>query len=159
MHDSFLFDFSIPQCRVDLLQSAILEHPQPIWFAIPRPIRSCVCNTVDMQFLSNIFGLAPPKSPTPKPASKRRASPLRDSLVHEQEELADIPMEQMNDEDPAPSNAQATKDVDMDQADYDRESDSTVQESDTAKEKKRKEQLLGKSSQPKQEAMPMNPPL
>ena len=40
------------------------------------------------------FGL---KSPTP-------ASPLRDSPVHdEQEELDDIPMEQMNEKDPAPS--------------------------------------------------------
>ena len=77
-----------------------------------------MCNTcVDIPFLRNIFGLAPPKSPTPKPASKRRASPLRVSPVHdEQEELDDIPMEQ---EDPAPSNPQAPKDVDMDQADND----------------------------------------
>ena len=105
---------------------------------------------VDMPFLNNIFGLAPPKSPTPKPASKRRA-------VHdEQEELGDIPMEQINEEDPAPSNPQATKDVDMAQADYDRESDSTVQESDTVDEEKRKEQLSGERHQPKQKAMPMN---
>ena len=67
-------------------------------------------------------------------------------------------MKQMNDEDPAPSNVQATKDVDMGQADYDRESDSTVQESDTEEEEKRKEQLFGESSQPKQKAMPVNPP-
>ena len=45
-------------------------------------------------------------------------------------------MEQMNEEDPAPSNTQATKDVDMDQADYDRDSDSTVQESDTEEKEK-----------------------
>ena len=70
---------------------------------------------------------------------------MRDSPVHdEQEELDDIPMEQMNEEDPAPSNPQATKDVDMDQADNDSESDSTVQESEL--------------HQPKQKAMPMNPP-
>ena len=33
-----------------------------------------------------------------------------------------------------------------------------VQESDTEEEEKRKEQLPGESSQPKQRAMPMNPP-
>ena len=43
-------------------------------------------------------------------------------------------------------------------ADYDRESDSAVQESDAEEKEKRKEQLLGESSQPKQKAMPMNPP-
>ena len=49
-------------------------------------------------------------------------------------------------EDPAPSNPQATKDVDMDQADYDRESDPTQR-------KKRKEQFSGELHQPKQKAL------
>ena len=143
MHEFPLFDFSIPQCRVDLLHAS-------------GPTRFCMCNTcVDMPFLSYMFGLAPPKSPTPKPASKGRASPLKDSPVHdEQEELDDIPVEQMNEEDPASSN------VDMDQADYDRESDSTAQESDTdtEEEERRKEQLSGERHQPKQKALLMNLP-
>ena len=65
----------------------------------------------------------------------------------------------MNDEDPAPSIAQATKDVDMGQADYYGEPNSTVQESETEEEDKRKEQLFSESSQPKQKVMPMNPPM
>ena len=84
-------------------------HPQPIGLQYPDQF-DLVCTipvSVDMPCLSNIFGLAPPKSPTPRPASKRRASPSRDSPVHdEQEELDNIPMEQMNYKHPAPSNAQ-----------------------------------------------------
>ena len=73
----------------------------------------------DMPFLNVIFGQSSTAAPSPKPLAKRRASPLKESPAHDEEdETSDCPpMEQVVDENQQPDN------VNMEQVDYDRDTD------------------------------------
>ena len=73
----------------------------------------------DMPILNMIFGQSGTAAPSPKPLVKRRASPLKESPARNKED--DCPMEQVADENPSAS--QQTDNVNMEQADYDRDTD------------------------------------
>ena len=76
----------------------------------------------DMPILNLIFARSSAAAPLPKPMSKRRASPLKESPARDEEdETSDCPMEQVADENPSAS--QQPENVDMEQADYDPDSD------------------------------------
>ena len=76
----------------------------------------------DMPILNTIFGRSNTTAPLPKPLVKRRASPLKKSPARdEQDETSDCPMEQVADENPSAS--QQPENVNMEQVDYDPDSD------------------------------------
>ena len=76
----------------------------------------------DMPVLNMIFGRSSAAAPVPKPMIKRRASPLKESPVRDEEdETSDCPMEQVADENPSAS--QQPENVNMEQVDYDPDSD------------------------------------
>ena len=117
-------------------------------------LRSCMLNPIeDMPLFSSIFGSSKSKPSTPKPASERRASPLRDSPIRikdDDEESSDYVMEEINDDKKSRSDFQDDEDIPMEQADYDRDS-----ETDEGKESTSRP-LEG---QPKPKAMPLQPPV
>ena len=76
----------------------------------------------DMPILNMIFGRSGTAAPSPKPLVKRRASPLQESPARDEEdETSDCPMEQVADENPSAS--QQPENVNVEQAEYDRDTD------------------------------------
>ena len=76
----------------------------------------------DMPILNIIFGQSSTATPSPKPLVKRRASPLKEPPARDEEdETSDCPMEQVVDENP--SDSQQPDNVNMEQVDYDRDTD------------------------------------
>ena len=76
----------------------------------------------DMPILHMMFGRSSAAAPVPKPMIKRRASPLKESPARDEEdETSDCPMEQVADENPSAS--QQPENVNMEQVDYDPDSD------------------------------------
>ena len=100
-------------------------RPQPIWFTNhPAILRLCVSyDLAGMPLFSSLFG----SSSAATPAAKRRASPLRESSVRktdeEDDESSDYVMEEIKDEQSARSNLPEEDDLNMEQADYERDSD------------------------------------
>ena len=98
-------------------------HPQPLGLQPLRPLQSCMLDHLeDMPILNIILARSGTAAPSPKPLVKRRASPLRESPARDEEdETSDCPMEQVADENPSAS--QQPDNVNMEQADYDRDTD------------------------------------
>ena len=83
----------------------------------------------DMPILNMIFGRSSTAAPLPKPLVKRRASPLEESPARDEEdETSDCPMEQVADENPSAS--QQPENVNMEQVDYDPDSEDDEDDSD-----------------------------
>ena len=131
MHEFFSLAFSIPQfrdarvCACPILNlkkhvsaSAATFGLQPI-----RPLQSCMLDhLVDMPIRNLMFGRSGDAAPVPKPMIKRRASPLKEPPARDEEdETSDCPMEQVADENPSAS--QQPENVNMEQVDYDPDSD------------------------------------
>ena len=106
----------------------------------------------DMPLLASIFGSSKSRPSTPKPAGKRRASPLKDSpvLSDDDDESSDYVMGEINKEKKSKSDLSGEEDIQMEQADYDRDSN-------TNEDKKPAGRPL--EERPKQKAMPMQPPV
>ena len=95
-------------------------RPQPLGVQPFRPLQSCMLDHLeDMPILNMIFGRSGTAAPSPKPLVKRRASPLKETPPDEEDETSDCPMEQVADENPSAS--QQPDNVNMEQADYDRD--------------------------------------
>ena len=76
----------------------------------------------DMPILNMILGRSSTAAPLPKPLVKRWASPLKEPPARDEEdETSDCPMEQVADENPSAS--QQPENVNMEQVDYDPDSD------------------------------------
>ena len=95
-----------------------------------RPLQSCMLDHFeDMPILNMIFGRSSTAAPLPKPLVKRRASPLKESPARDEEdETSDCPMEQVADENPSAS--QQPENVNMEQVDYDPDSEDDEDDSD-----------------------------
>ena len=77
---------------------------------------------VDMTILNLMFERSGDAAPVPKPMIKRRASPLKESPARDEEdETSACPIKQVADENPSAS--QQPENVNMEQLDYDRDSD------------------------------------
>ena len=117
-------------------------------------LRSCVFNSIDndMPLLASIFGSSKSKPSTPKPAGKRRASPLKDSPVasDDDDESSDYVMAEINDEKKSKSDLPKEEDIQMEQADYDRDSDTDEDNKPAGRPLKER---------PRQRATPMQPPV
>ena len=122
---------------------------------------STFCNRVcsftidnDMPLLASLFGSSKSKPSTPKPAGKRRASPLKDSPIQSDDDdessASDYVMGETKDEKKPKSDCEEEEDIPMEQADYDRDSDSN-------EDKKPLDSSL--EERPRQKAMPMQPPV
>ena len=100
------------------------------------------------------FRTSKSKPSTPKPAGKRRASPLKDSPIQSDEDgessASNYIMGETKDDKKPKSYRQEEGDIPMEQADYDRDSDSD-------EDKKPSEPPL--EERPRQKAMPMQPPV
>ena len=92
-------------------------------FQLIRPLQLCMLDPLeDMPVLNMIFGRSNTTAPLPKPLVKRRASPLKESPARDEEDdTSDCPMEQVADENPSAS--QQPENVNMEQVDYDPNSD------------------------------------
>ena len=82
----------------------------------------------DMPLLASLFGIGKSKPSTPKPAGKRRASPLKDSPIQSDEDdessASDYIMGETKDDKKPKSDRQEEEYIPMEQVDYDRDSDS-----------------------------------
>ena len=125
-------------------------------------LRSCMLNPIDndMPLLASLFASSKSTPPTPKPAGKRRASPLKDSPIPSDDDdddddddespASDYVMGEIKHEKKPKSDRPEEEDIPMEQADYDRGSDSD-------EDKKSSDPPL--EERPRQKAMPMQPPV
>ena len=160
MHEFFhSSDFQFLNAVVSILHVTFLE-PQEICVCIRsqfglQPVRPMLFPIDNgMPLLASLFGSSKSKPSTPKPAGKRRASPLKDSPTHsdgdDESSASDYVMGEIKYEKKPKSDRQEEEDIPMEQADYDRDSDSDedTKPSDPPLEER-----------PRQKAMPMQPPV